>query len=96
MARRGESINSSTGNAWELHLGIAASGHLLLAPAPNEVHGQGQELGGKSRQLSDFLLPQGRPRAGQAGEGTTDTASADPAAQNKAFFLGNTDFPGAT
>lgn len=48
MAQTGEIINSSRGNAWELHLGTTASGHLSLAPVHSDVQGQGQQLDGKS------------------------------------------------
>lgn len=41
MAQTGEIINSSSGNAWELHLGTADSGHLFPAPVHSDVRGQG-------------------------------------------------------
>ena len=41
MAQTGEIINSSSGNAWELHLGTAASGHLFLAPVHSDIQGEG-------------------------------------------------------
>lgn len=41
MALTRDIINSSSGSAWDLHLGTAASGHLFLAPIHGDVRGQG-------------------------------------------------------